>query len=43
MKPVTNEDQGVDTLPLLGIGSKAPMEGAVFVAILLVYVFLLGI
>ena len=23
-----NEDQGVDTLPLLGIGSKAPMEGA---------------
>jgi hypothetical protein len=22
------EDQGVDTLPLLGIESKAPMEGA---------------
>jgi hypothetical protein len=21
-------DEGVDTLPLLGIGSKAPMEGA---------------
>jgi hypothetical protein len=23
-----NEDQGVDTLPLFGTGSKAPMEGA---------------
>ena len=23
-----NDDQSVDTLPLLGIGSKAPMEGA---------------
>jgi hypothetical protein len=23
-----NEEQGVDPLPLLGIGSKAPMEGA---------------
>jgi hypothetical protein len=22
-----NKDQGVDTLPLLGIGSKAPVEG----------------
>jgi hypothetical protein len=22
------EDQGVDTLPLFGIGSKAPLEGA---------------
>ena len=28
MKLGNNEDQGVDTLPLLGIGSKAPMEGA---------------
>jgi hypothetical protein len=28
MKLGKNEDQGVDTLPLLGIGSKAPMEGA---------------
>jgi hypothetical protein len=28
MKLRKNEDQGVDTLPLLGIGSKAPMEGA---------------
>jgi hypothetical protein len=27
MKLGKNEDQGVDTLPLLGIGSKAPMEG----------------
>jgi hypothetical protein len=27
MKLGKNEDQGV-TLPLLGIGSKAPMEGA---------------
>jgi hypothetical protein len=24
-----NEDHGVDTLPLLGIGSKAPMNGAI--------------
>jgi hypothetical protein len=28
MKLGKNKDQGVDTLPLLGIGSKAPMEGA---------------
>ena len=28
MKLGKNEDQGVDTLPLLGIGSKAPMERA---------------
>ena len=28
MKLKKNEDQGVDTLPPLGIGSKAPMEGA---------------
>jgi hypothetical protein len=28
MKLRKNEDQGVDTLPLLGTGSKAPMEGA---------------
>jgi hypothetical protein len=28
MKLGKNEDQVVDTLPLLGIGSKAPMEGA---------------
>ena len=28
MKLRKKEDQGVDTLPLLGIGSKAPMEGA---------------
>jgi hypothetical protein len=28
MKLGKNEDQGVDNLPLLGIGSKAPMEGA---------------
>ena len=27
MKLVKNKDQGVDTLPLLGIGSKAPVEG----------------
>jgi hypothetical protein len=27
MKLGKNEDQGVDTLPLLGIGSKASMEG----------------
>ena len=27
MKLGKNEDQGVDTLPLLGIRSKAPMEG----------------
>jgi hypothetical protein len=27
MKLGKNEDQGVDTLPLLGIGSKSPMEG----------------
>ena len=26
MKLGKNEDQGVDTLPLLGNGSKAPME-----------------
>jgi hypothetical protein len=29
MKLQKNEDQGVDTLPLLEIGSKAPMEGAI--------------
>jgi hypothetical protein len=28
MKLGKKEDQGVDTLPLLGIRSKAPMEGA---------------
>jgi hypothetical protein len=28
MKLWKNEDQGVDTLPLLGIGSMAPMKGA---------------
>jgi hypothetical protein len=28
MKLRKKEDQGVDTLPLLGIGSTAPMEGA---------------
>jgi hypothetical protein len=28
MKVGKNENQGVDTLLLLGIGSKAPMEGA---------------
>jgi hypothetical protein len=28
MKLGNNEDQGVDTLPLLGIGNKAHMEGA---------------
>jgi hypothetical protein len=28
MKLRMNEDQGVDTLPLLGIGSKGHMEGA---------------
>jgi hypothetical protein len=28
MKLGKNEEQGVDTLPLLGIWSKAPMEGA---------------
>ena len=28
MKFKKNEDQSVDTLPLLGIGCKAPMEGA---------------
>jgi hypothetical protein len=28
MKLGKNEDQGMDTLPCLGIGSKAPMEGA---------------
>ena len=28
MKLRMNEDQGVDTLSLLGIGSKAPMEEA---------------
>jgi hypothetical protein len=28
MKLGKKEDQVVDTLPLLGIGSKAPMEGA---------------
>jgi hypothetical protein len=28
MKLGKKEDQGVDTLPLLGIGSKAPIEGA---------------
>ena len=28
MKLGKNEDQSVDTLPLLGIGSNAPMEGA---------------
>jgi hypothetical protein len=28
MKLRNNEDQGVDTLSLLGIVSKAPMEGA---------------
>jgi hypothetical protein len=28
MKLRKKEDQGVDILPLLGIGSKAPMEGA---------------
>jgi hypothetical protein len=27
MKLGKNEDQGVDTLPLLGIGRKALMEG----------------
>jgi hypothetical protein len=27
MKVKKNEDQSVDTLPLLRIGSKAPMEG----------------
>jgi hypothetical protein len=27
MKLKKKEDQGVDTSPLLGIGSKAPMEG----------------
>ena len=29
MKLGKNKDQGVDTLPLLGIGDKAPMEGAI--------------
>jgi hypothetical protein len=28
MKLGKNEDQGVDTFPLLGIWIKAPMEGA---------------
>jgi hypothetical protein len=28
MKLRKKEDQGVHTLPLLGIGRKAPMEGA---------------
>jgi hypothetical protein len=28
MKLRKNEDQGVNTLPLLGIESKEPMEGA---------------
>jgi hypothetical protein len=28
MKLRKKENQGVDTLPLLGIGSKASMEGA---------------
>jgi hypothetical protein len=28
MKLRKNEDQGVDTLPFLGIESKTPMEGA---------------
>jgi hypothetical protein len=28
MKLRKNEDQGVDTLPLFGIGSKVAMEGA---------------
>jgi hypothetical protein len=28
MKLGKNEGQGVETSPLLGIGSKAPMEGA---------------
>jgi hypothetical protein len=28
MKLKKNEDQSVDTLPLPGIGSKAPMKGA---------------
>ena len=28
MKLGKKEDQGVDTLPLLGIGSKVPIEGA---------------
>jgi hypothetical protein len=28
MKLGKNQEQGVDTLPLLGIGSKAPMKGA---------------
>jgi hypothetical protein len=28
MKLRKNEDQGIDILPFLGIGSKAPMEGA---------------
>jgi hypothetical protein len=28
MKLRKNEDHGVDTLPHLGIGSKAPTEGA---------------
>jgi hypothetical protein len=28
MKLRKNEDQSVDTLPLLRIGSKTPMEGA---------------
>ena len=28
MKLGKNENQGVETLPLLGIESKAPMEGA---------------
>ena len=27
MKLKKNEDQSVDTLPLLGIGNKTPMEG----------------
>jgi hypothetical protein len=29
MKLRKNKDQGVDTFPLLGIGSKASMEGAI--------------
>jgi hypothetical protein len=29
MKLRKNKDQGVDTLPVLGIGNKAPIEGAI--------------
>jgi hypothetical protein len=29
MKVKKNEDQGVDTFPLLRIGNKTPMEGVI--------------